>query len=401
MPSFVWKGRDRGGQNQEGVLVADSRDAAMATLNRQQVRVTSLREKGREIPFLPRLPSNIGIKTIAVFTRQFSVMLDAGLPLVQCLEILGDQQDNRKFRDIINNVRSDVEGGQSLADSMRKHPAAFDNLYASMVAAGEAGGILDIILQRLSTYLEKAYKLRTQIQSALIYPVTIITIAIIVVWVILWKVIPVFAQLFAGLGGELPWLTRMVVAASNLIARFWWVPPILGIGIFFLGRAYYGTERGRRVVDGIMLRLPVMGMLIRKVAVARFCRTLGTLTSSGVPILDGLEITAKTSGNAIVEDAIMAVRKSVEEGKTLSGPLSETKVFPSMVVQMVHVGEQTGALDQMLGKIADFYEDEVDTAVEGLIKLLEPLMIVFLGGIIGVIVTAMYLPLYTILGKIS
>jgi type IV pilus assembly protein PilC len=401
MPSFVWKGRNRSGQTQEGVLVADSRDAAIATLRRQQLRVTSLREKGREIPFLPRLPSRIGIKNVAVFTRQFSVMLDAGLPLVQCLEILGDQQENRKFRDIIQQVRGDVESGQSLAESMRKHPAAFDNLYASMVAAGEAGGILDIILQRLSTYLEKLYKLRSQIRSAMIYPVTVITIACVVVWIILWKVIPVFTQLFAGLGGELPWLTRTVVSASNFVGRFWFMVPILGFVIVSLVRAYYRTHRGRRVIDGFLLRLPVIGMLIRKIAVARFCRTLGTLTASGVPILDGLEITAKTSGNAIVEDAVMAVRKSVEEGKTLSAPLSETKVFPPMVVQMVNVGEQTGALDQMLSKIADFYEDEVDTAVEGLIKLLEPIMIVFLGGIIGVIVTAMYLPLYSILGRIS
>jgi len=401
MPSFVWKGRIRGGQAQEGVLVADSREAALATLKRQQVRVTALRQKGREIPFLPRLPSRIGIKSVAVFTRQFSVMLDAGLPLVQCLEILGEQQENRKFRDIITNVRGDVESGQSLADSMAKHPAAFDNLYSSMVAAGEAGGILDIILQRLSTYLEKLYKLRSQIRSALIYPVTVIAIAFVVVWIILWKVIPVFTQLFAGLGGELPWLTRTVVSASNAVGRFWFLVPILAFGITFAVRAYYKTHRGRRVIDGLMLRLPVIGMLVRKIAVARFCRTLGTLTASGVPILDGLEITAKTSGNAIVEDAVMAVRKSVEEGKTLSAPLLETKVFPQMVVQMVNVGEQTGALDQMLSKIADFYEDEVDTAVEGLIKLLEPLMIVFLGGIIGVIVTAMYLPLYTILCRIS
>ncbi len=401
MPTYVWKGRGRGGQFEEGVLVADSREAAIASLRRQQVRLSSIRQRGRQIPFMPRLPSRVGIKNLAIFTRQFSVMLDAGLPLVQCLEILGDQQEHRKFREIINQVRSDVESGSSLADSMRKHPAAFDNLYTSMVAAGEAGGILDIILQRLSLYLEKLYKLRSQIRSALIYPTTVITIAIIVVWVILWKVIPVFTQLFAGLGGELPWLTRMVVKASNLVAAYSWLIFLL---IFFIAaaiRGYYKTDRGRRVIDGLLLRMPIIGPLIRKIAVARFCRTLGTLTSSGVPILDGLEITAKTSGNAVIEDAILAVRKSVEEGKTLSGPLRETKVFPPMVVQMVNVGEQTGALDQMLSKIADFYEDEVDTAVAGMIKLLEPIMIVFLGGVIGIIVTAMYLPLYTILGRIS
>ncbi len=401
MPSFVWKGRGRGGQFQEGVVVADSRDAAVASLRRQQIRISSIRQRGRQIPFMPRLPSRIGIKNIAIFTRQFSVMLDAGLPLVQCLEILGEQQEHRKFREIIDQVRGDVESGSSLADAMRKHPAAFDNLYSSMIAAGEAGGILDIILQRLATYLEKVYKLRSQIRSALIYPVTVIVIAVIVVWVILWKVIPVFTQLFAGLGGELPWLTRVVVKMSNVVASYSWLIAIALVFIGFAIRGYYRTYRGRRVIDGLLLRTPVFGPLIQKIAVARFCRTLGTLTSSGVPILDGLEITARTSGNAIVEDAVMAVRKSVEEGKTLSGPLRETKVFPPMVVQMVNVGEQTGALDQMLSKIADFYEEEVDTAVAGMIKLLEPIMIVFLGGIIGVIVTAMYLPLYTILGRIS
>ena len=401
MPSFIWKGRSRSGQIQEGVLLADSRDAAAATLRRQQIQVRTLKEKGREVAFLPRLPFRIDERTVAIFTRQFSVMLDAGLPLVQCLEILGEQQEHRKFQEIIQSVRTDVETGQSLADAMRKHPKAFDELYVNMVAAGEAGGILDVILQRLSTYMEKAVKLKSMIKAAMIYPAVIISIAIIVVWVILWKVIPVFAQLFSGLGGELPFLTRAVVAASNAVGRYSiWIMLAAGIGLYAL-RAYHNTHNGRRVIDGLLLRLPVVGMLLRKIAVARFCRTLSTLTAAGVPILDGLEITAKTAGNAIIEDAIMAVRKSVEEGRTISAPLAETKVFPSMVVQMINVGEQTGALDQMLSKIAEFYEDEVDIAVAGLVKLLEPLMIVVLGVIIGIIVTAMYLPLYTILGSIS
>jgi type IV pilus assembly protein PilC len=401
MPSFAWKGRTRAGAFQEGVLLADSRDAAVAALRRQQIQVSNVRQKGREFPLIPKFPGRINDKKIAIFTRQFSVMLDAGLPLVQCLEILAEQQEQPKFRDIIIKVRSDVEAGMSLADSMRKHPAAFDNLFVNMVAAGEAGGILDVILQRLSQYLEKIVKLKAQVKSALIYPTTVISIAVGVVWIILWKVIPVFAQLFAGLGGELPLLTRFIVAASKMIARYSWLIIILVIIAFFALRAYHKTYRGRRVLDGLLLKIPVIGMLLRKIAVARFCRTLSTLTSSGVPILDGLEITAKTSGNAIIEDAIMAVRKSVEEGKTISGPLGETKVFPVMVVQMINVGEQTGALDQMLSKVADFYEDEVDTAVAGLVKLIEPLMIVVLGGIIGVIVTAMYLPMYTILGSIG
>ncbi|MGE0640157.1 MAG: type II secretion system F family protein [Thermoanaerobaculia bacterium] len=401
MPSFVWKGKNRFGAFQEGVLIADSRDAAVATLRRQNLQLTSIREKGKEIRLLPKLPLGIKQKRVAIFTRQFSVMLDAGLPLVQCLEILGEQEEDRNFREIIQQVRTDVESGASLADAMRKHPKAFNNLYVSMIAAGEAGGILDIILQRLATYIEKVVRLNSQVRSALIYPVTIIVIAVGVVAIILWKVIPVFAQLFAGLGGELPFLTRMVVGASNFLARYFLLVIIVLFLLFMAIRRYYRTHRGRRVIDGMLLKLPVVGMLIRKIAVARFCRTLATLTSSGVPILDGLEITAKTSGNAIVEDAIMAVRKAVEEGKTISAPLAETKVFPPMVVQMVNVGEQTGALDQMLTKIADFYEEEVDTAVAGLMKLLEPVMIVVLGGIIGTIVTAMYLPMYAILQKID
>lgn len=401
MPSFIWKGRNRSGQTQEGVLLADNRAAAAATLRRQQIQVRTLKEKGREVAFLPKLPFRVGDKLVGIFTRQFSVMLDAGLPLVQCLEILGEQQEHRKFQEIILLVRTDVETGQTLADAMRKHPAAFDELYVNMIAAGEAGGILDIILQRLSTYMEKAVKLKGMIKAAMIYPLVIMAIAVIVVWVILWKVIPVFAALFAGLGGELPLLTRGVVGASNAVGRYSiWIAIGFGIGLYAL-RAYRKTYNGRRVIDGLLLRLPVVGMLIRKIAVARFCRTLSTLTAAGVPILDGLEITAKTAGNAIIEDGILAVRKSVEEGRTIAAPLAETKVFPSMVVQMINVGEQTGALDQMLSKIADFYEDEVDIAVAGLVKLLEPLMIVFLGVVIGIIVTAMYLPLYTILGSIS
>jgi len=401
MPSFVWKGKNRFGAFQEGQLIADSRDAAVSTLRRQNIQVTSIREKGREVRLIPRIPRRIQQKRIAIFTRQFSVMLDAGLPLVQCLEILGEQEEDKQFAEIINQTRADVEAGSSLADAMRKHPKAFNNLYASMIAAGEAGGILDIILQRLSVYIEKVVRLQSQVKSAMIYPVTVLFIAGGVVYIILWKVIPVFTQLFAGVGAELPYLTRVVVQASNFVGRFG-VFVILGlIGVFLLIRRYHKTESGRRLIDGFVLKIPVIGMLVRKIAVARFCRTLATLTSSGVPILEGLEITARTSGNAIIEDSIMAVRKAVEEGKTISGPLGETKVFPPMVVQMINVGEQTGALDQMLSKIADFYEEEVDTAIAGLMKLLEPIMIVVLGTIIGTIVTAMYLPMYAILQKIG
>ncbi len=401
MPQFQWRGRTRAGGVQEGVLLADSRDAAVATLRRQQIQVTNIREKGREIPFLPRLPRGVSSKRLAIFTRQFSVMLDAGLPLVQCLEILGEQEENRTFAQIIDKVRADVEAGASLAEAMRKHPKAFDDLYVNMIAAGEAGGILDVILQRLSTYIEKIVKLRAQVKSALIYPVAVMVIAAGVVYIILWKVIPVFQQLFAGLGGEMPFITQVVITASNVVGRysFWLILVIIALVIAV--NRYHKTYRGRRILDGLLLKIPVIGMLLRKIAVARFCQTLSTLTSSGVPILDGLEITAKTSGNAVIEDAIMAVRKSVEEGRTVSEPLGETKVFPPMVVQMINVGEQTGALDQMLSKIAQFYEEEVDTAVSGLMKLIEPLMITVLGAIIGTIVTAMYLPLYSVLSQIG
>ncbi|MEM7050866.1 MAG: type II secretion system F family protein [Acidobacteriota bacterium] len=401
MPQFAWRGRNRTGGVQEGVLLADSRDAAVATLKRQQIQVTNIRQKGREIPLLPRLPQKVGTKRLAVFTRQFSVMLDAGLPLVQCLEILGEQEENKTFAEIIDKVRTDVESGASLADAMGKHPKAFDDLFVNMIAAGEAGGILDVILQRLATYIEKIVKLRNQVKSALIYPVAVILIAAFVVYIILWKVIPVFQQLFAGVGGEMPFITKVVIGASNAVGRYsiFIIPAFILLGVAI--NRYHKTYRGRRVLDGLLLKTPIIGMLLRKIAVARFCQTLATLTSSGVPILDGLEITAKTSGNAIIEDAIMAVRKSVEEGKTLSEPLAETKVFPPMVVQMINVGEQTGALDQMLSKIAEFYEEEVDTAVNGLMKLIEPLLITILGAIIGTIVTAMYLPLYSVLSQIG
>jgi len=401
MPSYIWRGKNRAGAVQEGVLLADSRQAAEATLRRQQLTLMSLKEKGREVPFMPRFQTKIAAKRLAIFTRQFSVMLDAGLPLVQCLEILGEQEENKNFRAMIQQVRTDVESGSALADAMRKHPRAFDNLFVNMIAAGEAGGILDIILQRLSAYIEKVVKLRNQVKAALMYPAAVILIAAGVVYVILWKVIPVFSQLFAGLGGEMPFITQVVIGFSNAIGRY----TIFAIPIVFFGsiafQRWRKTERGRRIVDGAILKMPIVGMLMRKIAVARFCRTLATLTSSGVPILDGLEITAKTAGNAIIEDAVMAVRKAVEEGKTISEPLGMTKVFPPMVVQMINVGEQTGALDQMLSKIADFYEDEVDTAVAGLMKLIEPLLITVLGVIIGTIVTAMYLPLYSILSKIG
>jgi type IV pilus assembly protein PilC len=400
MPTFEWKGRGRNGQDQTGVLTAESKDAVIATMRRQQVVVTAVRERGKEIA-LPRFGGKVPPQLVAIFTRQFSVMIDAGLPLVQCLEILGSQQEHKSFKRALITIRQDVEAGSGLADAMRKHPKVFNDLYTNMVAAGEAGGILDTILQRLATYIEKAVKLNSQVKSAMIYPVAVISIAIIVVAVILWKVIPVFAALFKGLGAELPLPTRVVMALSNLIVDFWWLMAIIIITSVISIRRYHATYKGKRVLDGLLLRAPILGMLLRKIAVARFCRTLSTLTASGVPILDGLQITARTAGNSIVEDAIMATRKSVEEGKTISEPLGDTDVFPTMVVQMIAVGEQTGALDTMLSKIADFYEDEVDLAVAGLMKLLEPVLIAFLGVAIGGIVIAMYMPMFTLIGQVG
>jgi type IV pilus assembly protein PilC len=328
-------------------------------------------------------------------------MIDAGLPLVQCLDILGKQEPDKGFSGVILQVRSDVESGAALADAMKKHPRAFDALYSNMIAAGEAGGILDTILKRLAVYIEKSVKLKGQVKSAMIYPIAVIVIATVVVAAILWKVIPTFAQLFAGLGAQLPLPTRVVIAASNNLVAY---GPFILVGLGGAGymlKRYYETTAGRYQIDGLLLKAPILGMILRKIAVARFCRTLSTLLSSGVPILDGLDITARTAGNAIVEEAIQKTRVSIERGETVSAPLRETNVFPSMVVQMINVGETTGALDAMLAKIADFYEEEVDTAVAGLLTLMEPLMIAVLGGVVGGIVIAMYMPIFDLISKLT
>jgi type IV pilus assembly protein PilC len=391
-----------------GEKMADTMDAAVAALRREQIQVTRITpakaakaEAAKKTAGGGRAGKSVPAKNLAVFTRQFSVMIDAGLPLVQCLDILGTQEEDKNFQATILQTRTDVESGASLADAMRKYPKAFDPLFTNMIAAGEAGGILDTILKRLATYIEKAVKLKGQVKSAMIYPVAVIVIAGGVVGVILWKVIPTFAQLFAGLGAELPLPTRIVIAMSNgLVSYFLPIVAILAVAAW-LFRNYYQTEGGRRVVDGTMLKLPILGDILRKIAVARFCRTLATLISSGVPILDGLEITAKTSGNSVIEDAVMETRKSIERGETISAPLKETAVFPAMVTQMIGVGEATGALDTMLAKIADFYEEEVDTAVAGLLTLLEPIMIAVLGVIVGGIVIAMYLPIFDLISKLT
>jgi type IV pilus assembly protein PilC len=399
MAVFVYQGRTASGV-QNGEIEAPDRSSAVGELRRRAILVTKIAEKtAPKMSF--KFGGKVKDKEMAIFTRQFSTMIDAGLPLVQCLEILGSQQENKNFQKILTTTRMDVEGGASLADAMRKHPKAFDDLFTNMIAAGEAGGILDTILKRLATYIEKAVKLKAQVKGAMVYPVAVLCIAGLVIAVILWKVIPTFASMFAGLNAELPLPTRIVIAMSNWFVR---LLPFLVIGIILavvLFRRYYATYGGRRVVDRMILKLPILGVIMQKIAVARFCRTLATLISSGVPILDGLEITARTAGNAIIEDAIMAVRKAVESGLTVAQPLKESGVFPAMVVQMIGVGEQTGALDNMLGKIADFFEEEVDQAVANLLTLMEPVMILFLGITVGGIVISMYLPLFDLISKLS
>jgi type IV pilus assembly protein PilC len=407
MASFAYSGRTRAGQTVSGERVADSMDAAVAALRRDQIQVTKILPSKvtaapkKAVVKLGKAGKKVAAKNLAVFTRQFSVMIDAGLPLVQCLEILGTQEEDRNFAATILQTRTDVESGASLADAMRKHPKAFDPLFTNMIAAGEAGGILDTILKRLATYIEKAVKLAGQVKSAMIYPIAVVVIAGLVVGVILWKVIPTFAQLFAGLGADLPLPTRVVIVLSNSLVSYFPIIAGVAVAVGWGFRRYYKTTGGRRVIDATLLKAPVLGNIMRKIAVARFCRTLATLISSGVPILDGLEITAKTSGNSIIEDAVMSTRKSIERGETISAPLKETAVFPAMVTQMISVGEATGALDTMLAKIADFYEEEVDTAVAGLLTLLEPIMIAMLGIVVGGIVIAMYLPIFDLISKLT
>ncbi len=403
MATFAYSGRTRAGQTVSGERVAESVDAAVAALRREQILVTQINPvKEAKAAGPAKVKSKrVNSKNLAVFTRQFSVMIDAGLPLVQCLEILGTQEEDKSFASVILATRGDVESGMLLADAMKRHPKTFDPLFTNMIAAGEAGGILDTILKRLATYIEKAVKLKGQVKSAMIYPVAVIVIAGLVVGVILWKVIPTFASLFAGLGATLPLPTRVVIALSNGLVQF--MPFIIAgmVGFVFGFRAFYASPSGRRMVDATVLKMPVLGSLLRKIAVARFCRTLATLLASGVSILEALDITAKTAGNAVVEQALYATRKSIEGGDTIAAPLKETNVFPPMVVQMIGVGEATGALDTMLQKIADFYEEEVDVAVAGLLTLLEPIMIAFLGGVVGGIVIAMYMPIFDLISKLT
>ena len=406
MPTYTYKGRNRLNEMVSGEKVAASQDELRALLRREQVVLTHASEKGREIS-IPKLgrSKKVKAKELAVFTRQFSVMIDAGLPLVQCLDILAEQQPNAFFKDVLRQVRQNVEEGSTLSAALEKHPKVFDALYTHMVEAGETGGVLDLILQRLATLIEKVVKLKRSIVSASIYPAAVILVAIAAIAVILVVVIPQFEQIFLGLLGPgelLPLPTRIVMAISGFLAG-WGGLVIFAVlvGSAIGLRAYYKTPKGRWQIDALTLKLPIFGSLLRKIAVARFSRILSTLLASGVPILQSLEITAKTAGNVIIEDAILKVRAGVERGESFVEPLKATEVFPEMVGQMVGVGEQTGALDAMLGKIADFYEDEVDSAIADILAMIEPALIAFLGVTIGSIVISMYLPLFTLIGKLS
>jgi type IV pilus assembly protein PilC len=401
MPQFEYRGTSRTGTLVSGVRAAPTREALDAALRREQVTPARIVAKRVIAIPKPKVRGKVGAKELAIFTRQFSVMIDAGLPLVQCLEILSGQQENKAFAKVLAGVRRTVEGGSTLANALRQYPKVFDDLYTNMVEAGETGGMLDDVLQRLSAHIEKAVKLRRAVTSALIYPSAVVLIAGGVIFLLLWKVVPIFATLFAGLGVDLPLPTRIVIGLSNAIASFA-VPllVLLGVGGYGL-KVYYATPQGRMVIDTLILKLPILGDLMRKIAVAMFTRTLGTMIASGVPMLEAMDITARTAGNAVVEKAILEVRKAVETGRTIVDPLRETGVFPNIVVQMIGVGEQTGSLDAMLQKIADFYEDEVDAAVGDLLTAMEPMIILFLGVVVGGVVISMYLPLFSLISKLA
>lgn len=401
MPVFTFSGKTSNGEKVQGERVAATKDMLASQLRRERITPASIREKGKEFS-LPTFGSGkVKVKDVAVFFRQFSVMIDAGLPLVQCLEILAANQENPSFQKTLTGVRTTVEGGSTLANAMRLYPKVFDDLTTNMIEAGETGGILDIILQRLAQYVEKAVKLRSAIKSALIYPVAVVSIAMLIVGALLKWVVPIFANLFVGLGVALPLPTRIVIGLSNFVGHFWWFFFAALIAGVFGVKQIVKNPRGRYYFDAMLLKLPAIGLLLRKIAVARFTRTLGTLITSGVPILEGLAITARTSGNAVLEEALMKVRKAIEEGRTIVDPLRECGVFPNMVTQMIGVGEATGAMDAMLQKIADFYEDEVDSATKDMLAMLEPIIIGMLGLTIGGIVISLYMPLFSMISKLA
>jgi type IV pilus assembly protein PilC len=401
MPVFTFSGKNAAGEKVSGERTSVNKDTLATQLRRERITPSAIRQKGKEFVMPTFGSGKVKTKEIAIFFRQFSVMIDAGLPLVQCLEILGANQENPAFQKTLTNVRTTVEGGATLANAMRQHPKIFDDLATNMIEAGETGGILDIILQRLSIYVEKAVKLRSAVKSALIYPVSVVSLAFLIVGALLKWVVPIFANLFAGLNVALPLPTRIVMGLSAFVGQFWWFFIIGIVGLVFGTKQIRKNPRGRYYFDFALLKMPILGVLLRKIAVARFTRTLGTLITSGVPILEGLSITARTSGNAVLEEALMKVRKAIEEGRTIVDPLRESGVFPNMVTQMIGVGEATGAMDAMLQKIADFYEDDVDAATKDMLAMLEPVIIGLLGVMIGGIVISLYMPLFSMIAKLA
>ena len=403
MPTYVWKGKTLSGEIQSGEMTLGNQEEVLSQLRRKRIIATFVREKPKQISLSLRLTGSSGVKTkdLAIFTRQFATMINAGLPLVQCLDILSQQVENAAFKTVIGSVMHDVESGSTLAEAMRRHPKVFDKLFTNMVEAGEAGGVLDDILLRLATYIEKAEALKRKVKSAMTYPMVVLIVAVVATSFMLLFIIPTFAKIFTEFGGDLPLPTKIVLGLSDFLRSYWYILVGVIIGAVVAFRRYVATEGGRRTVDRLKLRLPILGDVLRKGAIARFTRTLGTLISSGVPILDGLEITAQTSGNKIIEEAIMYTRGSIREGETIAAPLKESKVFPPMVVQMIGVGEETGALDEMLNKIATFYDDEVNTAVDTLTSVIEPLMIVVMGLIVGGMVVAMYMPMFKLVSVVA
>jgi len=401
MPVFVWKGRTMAGESQSGELTFDRQEDAVDFLRKKRIMVTSLKEKAKGFNFVMPGAGSVSTKEMAIFTRQFATMISAGLPLVQCLDILAAQTANPAFAKVISDVTREVESGSTLADALGKHKKTFDDLFRNMIAAGEAGGILDDILLRLAQYIEKADALKRKIQGAMIYPAVVLCVALGATAFMLIFIIPTFAKMFTDFGGELPLPTAIVLQMSNILRAWWWAAAI-GIVAAVVGvKKWYTTDLGQKKIDQFLLRMPVLGDVLLKGSVARFTRTLGTLISSGVPILSGLEITARTSGNRVISDAILQARAAIREGETVGAPLKASNVFPPMVVQMISVGEQTGALDEMLTKIAVFYESEVDQAVENLTSVIEPVMIVLMGGIVGGMVVAMYLPMFKLISVVS
>jgi type IV pilus assembly protein PilC len=401
MPVFTFSGKDASGQKVSGERMAANKQSLAQTLRRERITPGAIREKGKEFSLPTFGSSKVKTKDIAIFFRQFSVMIDAGLPLVQCLEILAANQENPAFQKTLTGVRTTVEGGATLANAMRQYPTIFDDLTTNMIEAGETGGILDIILQRLAVYVEKAVRLKAAVKSALIYPIAVVSMAGLIVGALLKWVVPIFANLFAGLGVDLPLPTRIVMGLSAFVQTFWWVFLVVGGALFFGIKQIRKHPKGRYFFDKALLNIPIIGTLLRKIAVGRFTRTLGTLITSGVPILEGLSITARTSGNAVLEEALMKVRKAIEEGRTIVDPLRECGVFPNMVTQMIGVGEATGAMDSMLQKIADFYEEEVDAATKDMLAMLEPVIIGILGLSVGGIVISLYMPLFSMIAKLA